>query len=438
MQEQTGNNPEMEKQVRRRSGHNYLMGIIVGFLMASAILLFVAFFLVKKGMLALGQDVKVPELPKLKEEVQAEPEEQFLDEETMERLNVLARTFEDRSIYDLSDEDMKRGMIDGLVKGTGDRYAKYYTEAEYQDLVQSYNGVFYGIGALVFTNDSGWTEITSIIEDAPASKADLQPGDIIYEVDGVSTEGMELSEVVSLIHGDEGTEVVLTIVRAGAGDYLTVPVIRGEVKDITVSGEMKTDTIGYLRIQTFEDVTPAQFSAKMKELQGAGMQGLVLDLRSNTGGLLDAVVNICGQILPAGPIVSTKDADGQGDVFRSNGYGELHIPIVVLTDGATASASEILTGALKDYDMAVIIGTKTYGKGVVQGFLPLTDGSVLKMTTEQYFTAGGHAIDGVGIEPDIELELDVKAYLDEDHPYDNQLEAAIDYLEEELAEEAAG
>ena len=149
MQEQTGNNPEMEKQVRRRTGHNYLMGIIVGFLMASAILLFVAFFLVKKGMLALGQDVKVPELPKLKEEVQAPPEEQFLDEETMERLNVLARTFEDQSIYDLSDEDMKRGMIDGLVKGIGDRYAKYYTEAEYQDLVQSYNGVFYGIGALV-------------------------------------------------------------------------------------------------------------------------------------------------------------------------------------------------------------------------------------------------------------------------------------------------
>ena len=357
--------------------------------------------------------------------------ESIVDEETIQKLNDIAALFEVYSIYDIDTEELQRGIIDGLVAGSGDRYAEYYTEEELNDLFSDYEGTFYGIGALLFMGENDLPTISSVYSDSPAERAGMLADDIITAVDGVDVEGMTLDEVVKMIRGEKGTDVVITVYRTSVGDYIDLTATRDEIKVTTVTSEMLTDEIGYIQIQTFEAVTSEQFADALTTLEAADMKALVIDLRSNTGGLLDAVVSIGQQILPKGLIVYTEDVFGNREEFTSAGKHQLQIPIVILTNGYTASASEILTGALKDYGMAITIGTRTYGKGVVQTFATFEDGSGMKLTTEKYYTPNGVCIDGEGFEPDIEVPFDSEAYYAEES-VDNQLEAAIDYLEGQL------
>jgi len=236
--------------------------------------------------------------------------------------------------------------------------------------------------------------------------------------------------MVALIRGPEGTDVVLTIAREGEKDYIDLTLTRAKIEVVVVEYEMKEDNIGYIHIEQWYDTTPDQFAAAMQDLKDQGMESLIIDLRSNTGGLLRSVVQVAQQMLPQGTIVYTENKYGKGQVYACDGSNEIDIPVVILTNGYTASASEILTGAMKDHGKAVSIGTKTYGKGVVQSFFNFDDGTAMKLTTEQYFTPNGTAIDGIGIEPDIEVKFDSEAYYDEENPVDNQLEAAMDYLRE--------
>lgn len=331
---------------------------------------------------------------------------------------------------EVTDEQLLDGMYKGMVAALEDPFSEYYTVEELQKLLSDTSGVYYGIGAYVSIDQTyNMTKVSGVIAGSPAEEAKLRANDIIYEIDGVSTYGMSLDEAVKLIKGDEGTETVLTIIRDG--ETLEVPLIRRKVESPTVNSEMLDQDMGYLQIVQFDDVTPGQFKLALDGLKEQGMKGLILDLRANPGGTLDGVVDIAGQILPEGLIVYTEDKEGKKNEYYSDGKGELQIPIVVLVDMNTASAAEILSGAIQDYEKGTIIGTTTYGKGIVQSVISLPDDSAVKITVSAYYTPKGRNIHKLGIEPDIVCEFDAEAYYGEE-AFDNQLEKAKEVLLEKI------
>ena len=296
----------------------------------------------------------------------------------------------------------------------------------------STEGIYYGIGAYIskaVTDE--FCIISGVIENTPAQEADLRDGDIIYEVDGVLTQGMDTTEVVSLIKGEEGTQVVLTLIREGEDDYLEIPVERRKIESPTVSNEMLENGIGYIEITEFDEVTEDQFAEALAECKGNGMKALILDLRSNPGGNLSTVCEISRMVLPKGLIVYTEDKYGEKDEYTCDGLRQLQVPAVVLVNGYSASASEILAGAMKDHGIATIMGTTTFGKGIVQRVISLSDGSAVKLTVSKYYTPNGNDIHEKGIEPDVVVEFDADAYYNEG--VDNQLQEAINYLNVKIA-----
>lgn len=352
-------------------------------------------------------------------------QEDLVNEESLEKLEAIEDVIEE---YYYKDEDidteaMIDGMYAGVVESLGDPYSVYYTAEEWNQLMQETEGIYYGIGAYISLDPAtSLAKISGVIPDTPAEEAGLRENDIIYQVDGESVQGLELSEIVSRVKGEEGTTVHLTLIREGETDYLEVDVDRRKIESPTVSYEMYDDGTGYIRITEFDDVTVDQFQTALDAVKEAGATGLILDLRSNPGGSLSAVVDIAQQILPKGLIVYTEDKKGQREEFTCDGKNELQIPLVVLVNGNSASASEILAGAIKDYGIGELVGTTTFGKGIVQRILPLTDGTALKLTISAYYTPKGNNIHGIGIEPDIECEFDAESYYD--NGVDNQLEKA--------------
>lgn len=327
--------------------------------------------------------------------------------------------------------ELQEGVYKGMVKALGDPYSEYFSKEELEDVVNNNQGISYGIGAMISINtDVNTAMISGVLEESPAMEAGLREGDIIYKVGDEFTQGMSLSKVVSLVKGREGTTVNLTIYREGEPDYLEMEIVRAkQIETTTVdSGVIEGhDEIGYLRIREFEGVTPDQYTEAMAVLKEEGIKGLILDLRSNPGGDLTAVVDVARQILPVGLIVYTEDKAGNRKEYTCDGSHELQMPLVVLTNGYSASASEILAGAIKDYNKGTLIGTTTFGKGIVQRINRLKDGTAIKLTVSAYFTPSGKNIHGIGIEPDIELEYDEEAY--EADGTDNQVMKAIEVLE---------
>ena len=328
-------------------------------------------------------------------------------------------------------KQLQDGVYKGMVEALDDPYSEYYTKEELQDVMNSNQGVSYGIGAYISLDQTRQLPVISgLVEDGPALNAGIKEGDIIYKVEDEYTQGMSLSQVVSLVKGREGTTVHLTMYREGEPDYLEIDVERGNlIETTTVNYGMVDDTdhIGYLRIREFDTVTVDQYTEAMAELKAKGMKGLVLDLRSNPGGDLNVVVEIARKILPAGLIVYTEDKEGNRKEYTCDGENEFQLPLVVMTNEYSASASEILAGAIQDYNKGTLVGTTTYGKGIVQSIRHLSDGTALKLTTSAYFTPSGRNIHGVGIAPDIEVEMDYEKY-NEDGT-DSQFERALEILE---------
>ena len=328
---------------------------------------------------------------------------------------------------DINTNDMIEGMYAGVVASLGDPYSVYYTADEWKEMMQETEGIYYGIGAYIsLDKTTGFGKINGVIENTPAQDAGLRENDIIYKIDGESAQGLDLTEIVSRIKGEEGTTVHLTIYREGEKDYLEMDVVRKQIESPTVNYEMLENNIGYIQITEFDDVTVNQFKEAMTAVKKAGASGLILDLRSNPGGSLSAVVDISRQLLPEGLIVYTEDRAGERVEYSCDGTSEIQMPLVVLINGNSASASEILAGAIKDYDKGILLGTTTFGKGIVQRILPLTDGTALKLTVSAYYTPKGNNIHNIGIEPDIVCEFDGDAYYDEG--FDNQLDAAVKEL----------
>lgn len=328
---------------------------------------------------------------------------------------------------DISREDLENGIYQGLMDAVGDPYTSYFNASDFETFMEQTSGAYYGIGAYVGQDiERNYPKINNPIPGSPAEEAGLRPNDIIYEVDGVSTHNMDLDKVVSLIKGEEGTVVDLTIYRDG--DYMDVSVERRQVEIPTVEQEMLEDGMAYIRIIEFDDVTPGQFIEALQTARGNGMKGLLLDLRGNPGGSVNAVVDIARQLLPEGLVVYTEDKYGQREEYNCDGANEFELPLVVLVDGNSASASELLSGAIQDYQKGTLVGTTTFGKGIVQQMLKLRDGSAIKITISSYYTPDGRNIHGIGIEPDVVCPFDGEAYYG--NGYDNQLEKAKEVLAE--------
>lgn len=407
------------QQPSQPGGGSFLLGMVLGVFLTTLIC----------GFVFVG--MKVYEAVDSKNVAKKGTATSIVSEETDKKLEAIEDVI-DEYYYQDADIDvdtMTEGMYKGMVNALGDPYSVYYTEEEWNDLMQETAGIYYGIGAYLMIDPSTRLgKISGVIENTPAEEAGLRADDLLYLVDGESTMGLELSEIVSRIKGEEGTKVHLTIYREGEADYLEIDVERRQIEAPTVKYEILENDIGYIQITEFDDVTTDQFTEALAVIKGSGAKGLVLDLRGNPGGSLNVVVDIARQILPKGLIVYTEDKYGERDEYTCDGKNELDMPLVVLVNGNSASASEILAGAIKDYDKGTLVGTTTFGKGIVQRVLPLTDGTALKLTISAYYTPKGNNIHGVGIEPDVVCEFDGDAYYDKD--VDNQLEKALEVLGE--------
>lgn len=300
--------------------------------------------------------------------------------------------------------DALKGMLERL-----DPHSDYLSETEYRELVATTTGQFGGVGIEISVED-GVPQVIAAIEGTPASRAGIEPGDRIIKADGRPTVGMDIEEVVKRLRGAPGTRVVLTIARADRAPF-EVPIVRAVIHVASAKSTLEPGRIGYVRLTTFDDNTPAELRAAMAEMRheaGGHFGGFILDLRNNPGGLLDAAIDVASDFLDSGTVVTTRGRDpDENRIFAAPADGDRirGVPLVVLINGASASASEIVAGALQDNHRAVVMGTRSFGKGSVQSIIPVDDQGALRMTTALYYTPSGASIQGSGITPDITVRL---------------------------------
>ena len=331
---------------------------------------------------------------------------------------------------DVDEETLTEGIYQGYIAALNDPYSAYYTAEETKEMMESTSGEYSGIGALMSQNrETGVITIANVYENSPAAEAGMKNEDILYKVEGEEVTGVDLSEVVTQVKGKEGTEVKMTLLRGADRQEIEVTAVRRKLQTQTVSYEMKEGQIGYIRVSEFDEVTLEQFREAKAALESQGMASMLIDLRGNPGGNLSTVCDMLREILPEGLIVYTEERDGERTDYKCDGKTPWEKPLAVLINGASASASEIFAGAVQDYGIGQLVGTTTYGKGVVQQLFPMTDGTMVKLTIAEYFTPKGRNIDGTGIVPDVEVEY----VYDETNPEaDNQMEKAMELLRSQV------
>jgi len=350
--------------------------------------------------------------------------------DTSEKLNTLRQLIDQTYMGDVEDEELKEGIYKGFVSGLNDPYSVYYDEDETKALIETTEGEYDGIGAVLSKDmNTGIVTLVRIYEGSPAMEAGLMDNDILYKVGEYEVTGKDLSEVVSHIKGEKGTEVQLTVYRGDNQEEITVTAVRNTIQAQTVASRMMDDGIGYIAVSEFDLVTYDQYKQALDELEGQGMKSLVVDLRNNPCGNLSTVCKMLDLMLPEGLIVYTKDKAGNQDEERSDEEHQFRLPLAVLMNGNSASASEIYAGAIQDYGTGTIVGTQSYGKGVVQQIFDLKDGTSVKLTIAEYFTPKGRNIHGEGITPDVEVEYEKN---EENPEADNQLEKAVEVLKGQM------
>lgn len=347
-------------------------------------------------------------------------------------LEKMEEIFEYLDAYFLYSDDVDPAVVEdavlhGLMSGLGDDYAYYYNEEEFKELMESNEGKYYGIGVQVSQNlETYEITVTHVFRNSPALEAGMKEGDVIIGVAGQDIRQLPVDEVVNLIKGDEGSTVEIIVYRESTGENVTLQVERRQVEQDFVYWEMLEDEVGYIELIQFAGNAAEQFGEALKDLTAQGMEGLVLDLRGNPGGLLDSVLDIAEQLLPGGTVLTIKSNYTSDQVYSVPASG-FDTPLVVLVDGYSASASEVLSGAIQDYGVGTLVGTTTYGKGIVQNIIQLGDGMTgIKFTTSDYYTPNGRNIHGVGIEPDVVVEFDAESEAD------NQLEKALEVLKQKM------
>ncbi|HAS73539.1 MAG TPA: S41 family peptidase, partial [Clostridiales bacterium UBA8960] len=334
---------------------------------------------------------------------------------------------------DVDDETLIEGMKKGIFDILNDPYSEFMTQEEFKNYMESSSGEYPGIGIYLAPNSDNEIEIVSPIEDTPADRAGLLAKDLIVGVNGDPVNADVMDDAIKRIKGEPGTPVTLTIFRPSKNEKFDVEIIREWIDIKVVKSEMLSDSVGYLRLTMFDENSAAEFERSLNELIKAGAKGVVLDLRQNPGGYLSQCVEIADMLLGKALIVYTESRSGNEEKFFSDAQ-KYDVELVVLVNKGSASASEILAGALKDHQMATLVGTTTFGKGVVQIVKPYNDNTGFKLTTSQYFTPNGGFIHGIGIEPDVIVEMDER-YYELENPTkedDNQLQKAIEIILEKL------
>lgn len=402
---------EQVEQIKRKRKNNFWKGALCGALTMLVVCLVVGgtliiFSLMKKSTLG--------------------SEKGIVSNRTLWKLEAIQELIDEYYLYsdEVDAQVLQDYLVKGYVNGLQEPYSVYYDEAETTTLFESTSGTFGGIGVgIMQDNTSGLITFTKIYKDSPGEKAGFKEGDIVYKVNGKDVTSQNLDTIVSQIRGEIGTKVEITVIRDG--EEYTGTATRALIENDTVEYDLKADDIGYIQVTGFEEVTLKQFEEALDDLNKQGMKGLIVDLRSNPGGNLSTVVDMVDLILSEGTIVSIKDKNGNGNVYTAKKDNKLKVPLVVLINGYSASASEIFAGAVKDHKIGTLVGTTTYGKGIVQNIYPLSDGTSLKITSAEYFTPDGTNIHGIGVAPDVEVEYEY----DENNPEkDNQLEKAIEVL----------
>lgn len=407
---------------RKKKSQGFASGMIIGavsaFMAVILLILSVAAVCIAKGYIHIGVNGEVYI------QSDAVTDSDGIGSEVEGKLNAIDSVLESFYFGDVDDETAKDNIYKAYLSSYGDKYTMYYTADEYKALKESTNGKFYGIGAVCQLSGEGGVLLVDVYDNGAGYQAGLRSGDRVVNVDGRDITGMELSSAVALIKGDKGTSVTLEVIRGT--ERLTFSAVRDAVEAKTVSYTLLDNNIGYLSISQFEEVTTKQFKAAVEDLQSQGMKGLVIDIRNNPGGLLDTVVGMLKYMLPDGLIVYTEDKQGNRKEYKGQDNDEFNLPLAVIVNGNSASASEIFAGAIQDYGKGTIIGTQTYGKGIVQTVKPLTDGSAIKFTIAKYFTPKGQDIHGKGVTPDMVVEYDTDADVD------TQLDAAIKNVEAQI------
>lgn len=356
--------------------------------------------------------------------------ESVTNSQTIEKLSVLEDTIQKYFWKDVTEEKLEEGVYKGILESLEDPYSVYYTPEELLDLQEQTEGIYYGIGAYISqSTEAGYVQISKVIKNTPAEESGLMQGDYIYMVNGEDMFEKDSTYVVSKIKGEEGTKVMITVLRETESEPLEIEVERRKIESPTVEYQMFDNSMAYIQIVEFDLVTTSQFETAYKQAKQDGMKGLIIDLRSNPGGNLSTVCDIARMLLPKGLIVYTEDKYGERVEYSCDGSQQIEVPLVVLTDGYSASASEILAGAVKDYGIGMLVGTTTYGKGIVQKVISLTDGSAVKLTVSTYYTPNGNNIHEKGVSPDVEVPFDAEQYVS---GVDNQLEKAKEVLAEQM------
>ena len=337
----------------------------------------------------------------------------------------------ENSLVKKSKEVLLRAALEGMLSVLDDRHAEYFTAEEYKQIMESYSGTTSGIGVVVALDDEGQVIIVRVLEDTPAYIAGIMEGDIITEVGDIDIKDMDLEKIVTMIKGKEGTEVDLKIYRPSEDNIIEVTVTRAKFDIPNLISDIFEEDVGYIWYYDFQIGGSEQLDREIQKLIDSGARGLILDLRNNLGGAWDDAVEVCDLFLDEGMIATIKgrinDRERIDEYFAGKGkYTE--IPLVVLINGFSASASELVSGALKDNNRAILIGERSYGKGVVQAIYELSDGSGIKFTTAEYFLPSGLSVEGVGLKPDITVELE------QDATEDVQLNKAIEEIKALISE----
>lgn len=385
---------------------------------------------------ALAEVLATLKYKNLKGKIEVESLKGSSKEETIKNISSnmksLRSVIDKMYIGDIDENKLREEALKGYIKGIGDKYTEYFTKEEWGKLNEVVSGEFYGIGVyLELSKDEKNIVITSVMKDSPAEKAGLKSGDILAKVNEKDIDSEDFENVTKYIKGEKGTKVKVTVYREK--EKIEKEIERQEIKVNSTKHKMLENNIGYIHISTFTEHTDKDFEASYKELENQGMKKLIIDVRFNTGGELEATKKVLEQLLKKdSQIIITKDKEGKEEVIKTKKGTNKNIEIVVLGNNYSASASEILISALVDNKVAKFVGEKTYGKGVIQTIVPLSDGGVLKVTTEEYLRQNKEKINKIGITPEFEVKLDLKGMEKEnpDDKKDNQLQKAIDILNE--------
>lgn len=423
------------------SQNRFWMGVLTGAL----VMAFVGLIIVgmSAGIYLFGRRVisrqPQPGAPPITEE----PAKRVDFEQVTSKMEMIQQIIDQVFLYDEDAQNVEDFIYRGMMAGLDDPYSVYYSEEDYKLMQESTSGTYSGIGAMISQNrTTGLCTVVKVFDGSPALEAGMRPGDVVYKVEDTLVAGESLDVIVSnYVKGEEGTPVQITVYRADEDAYVDLTLTRKKIEVPTVESRMLDETTGYVAVSEFDLITVDQFKTAIDDLTAEGMKQLVIDLRNNPGGILDSAVAMVDYLIPddmmdfkkgegKSLIVYTADRNGEGETYTASDGHAVDLPIAILVNGDSASASEVFTGAMKDYGRAVVVGTTSYGKGIVQNLIPLGDGSAIKLTTAHYYTPSGFDLHEKGIVPDVEVPLDeslrTQAVIRPED--DNQLKKAVEVL----------